>query len=335
MAKNTSTRPTPNPTGDLIISENRIGIGTTDNLSTLTVRTRGSFNLSGTLAKTEDSTTLTGTATFFESELSTGDRINLDCGLMVDQFRTVTAITSNTSLTVDRPFFDTESDMTGVALPSAARFDSGAGDPVAAINDSGHLGIGTAAPNGQLEVIGQGAGDFFGCPVGIRVHNTDYSDAWQLVMTTDVDGKEPGAAIWVTQQQDDGGATMTFSVFNGESTIIDALRVDAVGLHLQTAFTTGAQLIPAIHYTVQATDHFLQVDAGANGVTITLPPSGDTYGRMLTIIKTAGAGAVTIAPAANDSINGNPATKTITTLYDGLQLVALYQTWVAHVMTAA
>lgn len=57
--------------------------------------------LTGTLTPTNDSTTIAGTLTFFESEVSIGDNL-----LISGVVSTVSAITSDTSLTIETPFPD-------------------------------------------------------------------------------------------------------------------------------------------------------------------------------------------------------------------------------------
>ena len=66
--------------GEILISEDRIGVNETQKLSTLTVKARPSFALSGTVAKSSASTTVTGTATTFLTEVGIGDRITIPGG---------------------------------------------------------------------------------------------------------------------------------------------------------------------------------------------------------------------------------------------------------------
>src|SRR5688500_5419085 len=112
--------PNENALGDLIITENRLGVGVTENLSTLTVRARGSFALTGTLAKTEGSAAVTGTGTRFLSELNIGDRIEMPFDEW-DNVKAVAGITSDTALTVESPFLVTSSGA-ATGRPSTARF---------------------------------------------------------------------------------------------------------------------------------------------------------------------------------------------------------------------
>jgi hypothetical protein len=325
-------------TGDLIVSGAQLGVGTTEGLSTLTVRSRASFNLTGTVAMTGDAVTLEGTGTAFLAQLTVGDRINLpDCGSIFDQFRSVVSIESDTSLTVERAWVGTETGLTAVALPSAIRVDNGTGTPRFIVNDNGGVGVGTVTPNGILEVTGEGAGDFMYCPVGLRVHLPQTSDAWSIVMSTDGDGgTKPGIAFWVSQLQDDGGATMTFTVFDGANGYHqDIVKIDGKGLHLATGFHAHATYV-ASNYTIETEDHLVNAHAAIGALTITLPDGGNSEGRMITIYKADdSANAVTIAPPAGGTINGQATSKTLTQQYSGIQLVALGNTWVASALTPA
>jgi len=328
-------RPRPNPTGDFIISDTRLGIGTTDNLSTLTVQARPAFTLTGTLATTAASATVTGSGTLFLSELCIGDRITV--GGTWDATKAVVEIASDTSLTVDSPYVYDSTEAGPTANPSAARFDAADGTARVAINDQGNLGIGTAGPRGQIEVYGMGAGDFFGCPVGIRVHSPQVSDAWSLVMSLDDgDGKTPGAAIWTTQYSGDGGATVTFSIYDGDNSMTDVMSVDGNGFHLMGGLNVNPVVTDG-DYPVGTTETYIYMDAQAGGHTLTLPLASAHNGRVLRIIKFAGAGDITVNPASNstDTING-AASKTISTVNSGIELMSLGgTTWFATVLTAA
>lgn len=82
-----------------------------------------SANLTGTVAKTASSATLTGTGTAFSTELSVGQMISVPG--TAAEVRVVTAIASDTSLTVNSAFANTASGQT------AARVNSGLVVPVA------------------------------------------------------------------------------------------------------------------------------------------------------------------------------------------------------------
>ena len=335
MTHGRGPRPSPaNDIGDLIISDNKIGVGVSSNLSTLTVRAKNSFNLTGTVSKTASSPTLTGTGTLFQSELGTGDRITVPGG--ADETLTVIAIASDTSLTVDSNFAQTAADQIAVGLPSAARFDDASGNTQVVVRDDGSVGVGTMLPNAQLEVLGNGSGDVGGCPVLIRAHAPQTSDAWPLVLSSDA-GATCGVAFWTAVLGGSvvNGPAMTFSIFQDDTMLaIDHVSIDAYGLHLQQAGFSSVPTAVTADYTVALADHYIEANAGDNGITITLPAVLGGWGRELYIHKVSGAGDVTIVPAAGDSINGS-ASKTISTTYSGLSLIAMTPGWVATVLTAA
>ena len=93
------------------------------------------------------STTVTGVGTLFTTELVVGDRITI-----TGETRTVTAIATNTSLTVDTATTDTLNDTTPDKLAAIfiTRLSSNAIGMVQ--NDLGNVGIGTTGPNQKLHV---------------------------------------------------------------------------------------------------------------------------------------------------------------------------------------
>jgi len=136
-----------------ITSVGNVGIGTTAPLKILDVAggTRITGLASSTITGTADptaSTTLVGVGTLFTTGLVIGDRITVNV-----ETRTVTAIASDTSLTVDSAFTDTASAAI-TKLPSifTTRLSSNAIGMVQ--NDLGSVGIGTTSPREKLEIWG-------------------------------------------------------------------------------------------------------------------------------------------------------------------------------------
>jgi len=153
-----ATNPNPNaPTTGLTVTNNgNVMIGTaTDRASRLTVKGRASFPIfSGTVSTTAGSATVTGLGTYFYYEVGYGDRITIGT-----ETKTVTAIASHTSLTVDSAFASDNAGVSMTVYPSLFRLDNSAGSIKLAVSDQGNVGIGTAAPETALEVTGTASGD--------------------------------------------------------------------------------------------------------------------------------------------------------------------------------
>ncbi len=99
------------------------------------------------------STTLPGTGTLFTTELIIGDRITINA-----ETRTVTAIASATSLTVDTAFTDTAAAAVTRLRPIQVWRLSN--ETIAGVvNDLGNVGIGTTGPLGKLQVGNAGGAD--------------------------------------------------------------------------------------------------------------------------------------------------------------------------------
>ncbi len=123
-------------------ASNRLGIGTNAPLRTLDVagsqrlRGTGSTVLTGTIDPAA-STTVTGVGTAFTTEIALGDRI-----VVGGETRTVVAIASDTSLTVDQAFSDNANDTSPDVLSAIATFLKSDGTLGPSVNDIGELVIG-------------------------------------------------------------------------------------------------------------------------------------------------------------------------------------------------
>ncbi|MDP2789203.1 MAG: hypothetical protein Q8O46_04130 [bacterium] len=156
---------------------NNFGIGTATPLTRLdvagNVRTTGKATavLTGSIDAIA-STTVTGVSTLFTTELVVGDRITVTA-----ETRTVTAIATNTSLTVDTAFTDTLNDTTPDVLYAlhTARLSSNATGLV--LNDLGNLGIGIAAPNKKLDVLDAAAAQLRLTSTAGSVYGELYADS--------------------------------------------------------------------------------------------------------------------------------------------------------------
>jgi hypothetical protein len=138
-----------------ILNSGYVGIGMSAPLRKFDVAGSGRFTgtSSSTLTGTADpaaSTTLSGTSTLFTTELVVGDRITVN-----GETRTVTAIASDTSLTVDVAFTNTAS-ASVTKLPAIFLARTSGNAVNLTLNDQGNLGIGTAAasPSLKMEVAG-------------------------------------------------------------------------------------------------------------------------------------------------------------------------------------
>ena len=132
------------------IKNKAVGIGTTTPL--LTLDTAGSARFTGTatsvLTGTIDpiaSTTVTGVSTLFTTELVVGDRITVTA-----ETRTVTAIASNTSLTVNTAFSDNVNDTSPDKLAAEFIVRDSSNNVDLVISDQGGVGIGTISPDSIL-----------------------------------------------------------------------------------------------------------------------------------------------------------------------------------------
>ncbi len=114
------------------------------------IQARSSVALTGTVAKS-GTTTLAGTNTLFQSQVAVGDRVSVPGGGGTEVV-TVTAIASNTSLTVSPTFANTASGQTGTVLPNITRWRLSSTVDAMLLNDLGHFGIKTVLPTALLHL---------------------------------------------------------------------------------------------------------------------------------------------------------------------------------------
>lgn len=139
-------------TGTIRISASEThGIGTTDRLSTFTVRQAADeTNIGGTTVSDGSVTTITGSGTAFTAELGVGDRLSLSGASST--YATVTSITSDTVLTVESALSDGAGQTLNVKH-STLRLDNSSGTTQFIVQDNGNVGIG-ALPGYAFDVKG-------------------------------------------------------------------------------------------------------------------------------------------------------------------------------------
>jgi hypothetical protein len=133
-----------------IISGGNVGIGTVAPSALLALQGNTPTALTGTLAVTNLSATVTGTTTLFTTELNVGDAIKIS-GVTYQ----VATIVSATSLTLTTSYAGvTASGLTGYKDSNLFAINNGFGTGLVTVNKSGNVGIGTTNPQDKLSVNG-------------------------------------------------------------------------------------------------------------------------------------------------------------------------------------
>lgn len=136
-----------------INSNGNIGIGTSSPLVKLDLLGSARFAgtatsvLTGSIDPTA-STTVTGVGTKFTTELVVGDRITV-----TGVTKTVTAISSDTSLTVDTAFTDLANDTSPDKLAAIFVVRSSSETPQMLVNDIGNVGVGTVSATSKFDIV--------------------------------------------------------------------------------------------------------------------------------------------------------------------------------------
>ena len=130
-----------------ITSTGNVGIGTDTPLKLLDVIGSGRFKGTATSVLTGSidpaaSTSVTGVSTLFTTELVVGDRITVS-----GETRTVTAISSDTALTVDTAFSNNANDTSVDKLAAQLIVKDSSDNVNLIVQDNGKVGIGTSSPD--------------------------------------------------------------------------------------------------------------------------------------------------------------------------------------------
>ena len=110
------------------------------------IKGKPDFTLTGSIDPAA-STTVTGSGTAFTTELTVGDDI-----VVSGETRTVTAIGSDTSLTIDSAFTDNANDASPDCKPLTFSLLENGGSEVLVVSNVGDVGVGTANPAGILHL---------------------------------------------------------------------------------------------------------------------------------------------------------------------------------------
>ena len=118
------------------------------------------------------STTVTGVNTLFTTELVVGDRITVTA-----ETKTVTAITNDTSLTVNTAFSDNANDTSPDRLPAEFIIRDSSNNVDMIVQDNGNVGIGTTGPSYALDISATKGirltGPSLGEDEGIRIYTSN------------------------------------------------------------------------------------------------------------------------------------------------------------------
>ncbi|MCF7918003.1 hypothetical protein K9L27_03330, partial [Candidatus Gracilibacteria bacterium] len=127
-----------------------VGIGVASPTAQLHTKGALSTALTGTVSVTASATAVTGSGTAFTTELAVGDAIKIGSEVF-----TVSAIASDTALTLDSAHTAGASGATAYADPDLLKLDTGDGVNKLFVQSNGDVGIGTTTPTAKLQISGK------------------------------------------------------------------------------------------------------------------------------------------------------------------------------------
>ena len=210
----------------------QVGVGVTDPAARLHIQ--GNPFLTGFSGGTISSSgsTVTGSGTSF---LYGYDRLNVGDQILANaQIRTITAITSNTSLTVDSAFSPALSSQTYQSQQPIARFDSSAGTTKVVIGPGGNVGIGDVNPAGLLSV---GANDAF----QVNSFGSVASGTWNGAKIATLFGGTGSTTLSGILIGNGTNPVNTLTIGSGLSLTGTTLSASGGGLTSYDAFTHGSE----------------------------------------------------------------------------------------------
>ena len=196
--------------GMTMLSGGNVGIGTTIPLKALDIfgssRVTGKTNttLAGTGSSTAGSNILTGSGTSFTTDFVVGDGV-----IFNGDVRTVMAIASDTSLTVDMGFSGTVSGLSVYRRPSIFTLRNNSNVEKLVVSNTGSIGMGAVNPTTVLDVRGPNL------PIGTPFYGA--AKAQLFIGTTDALGADIGGSIALGGLYDSNSAyPMAFATIHGK-----------------------------------------------------------------------------------------------------------------------